>query len=213
MRIVLVDDHPIVRKGLRSLLTAEHGYDVIAEAGTGADAVRLLCELKPDAGIVDLKLPDMSGIEVAAAAKKGSPETRIIMLSMHASGYYIEQAFQAGADGYVVKDVLEQEIIEALQSVKAGKRYLGTVPDSLNSSAPLPADRLIGDPFTQLTSREKEVFQCIVEGKQNKEIAQRLDIGVRTVETHRENIMKKFGVHSAAELIHYTYKNNIGKSL
>jgi len=207
MRIFLVDDHPIVRKGLRSLLEEQNGYSVVGEAGTGAGAIQLCYDLAVDVCIVDLKLPDMSGIDVAAEIKQRSPTTRTIILSMHANDFYVEQAFQKGADGYVVKDVLEDEIVKAIQSVMNGKRYLSKLP--AGSLLPGPAKGAADEFYTRLTNREKEVFHLIVQGKQNKEIAQQMSISVRTVEAYRANIMRKLKLHNHAEMIHYAVQNRI----
>jgi len=207
MHIVLVDDHPIVRKGLRSLLEEQPGYRVIGEAGTGSAAIRLFRDLVPDVGIIDLKLPDMSGIDVAVEVRRQSPATKTIILSMHANDFYLEQAFQKGIDGYVVKDVLEDEIVRAICAVMSGKRYVSKLPAGslFQGSGHGAAD----ESFARLTNREKEVFHLIVQGKQNKEIAQQMSISVRTVETYRANIMRKLKLHNQAEMIHYAVQNKI----
>jgi two-component system response regulator NreC len=204
MRLVLVDDHPVVRKGLKVLLEERFMCEVAGEAGTGAEAVDLIARVRPEVAILDVKLPDMSGFQVAFAVKQRSPETRIIMLSMHADEFHVEEALRSGADGYVVKDALENEIIDAVRAVTAGKRYLSKM---LDRSADSSAGSV--DPLRPLTRREREVFRLIAQGLQNKQIADKLFISLRTVETHRAKIMHKLGLRTPAELIHLAIRRNI----
>jgi two-component system, NarL family, response regulator NreC len=210
MRVVLVDDHPVVRKGLKALLEEQSAFRVVGEASDGAEAVAIIKKLKPDVAILDLKLPDMNGLQVTAEVKRQSPATRVIILSMHANDFYVDEAFRKGADGYVVKDALEREIIEAITHVTSGGRYLSEMLSS--SLVATRIERHTGvekDHFHGLTNREREIFCLIAQGHFNKAIAMQLDISVRTVETHRANIMRKLSLHTPSELIHYAVSRKI----
>ena len=210
MRVVLVDDHPVVRKGLKALLEDEHAIHVVGEASQGSEAVDIITKLKPDVAILDLKLPDMNGLQATAEVKRHSPTTHVIILSMHANDFYVDEAFRKGADGYVVKDALEREIIEAIAVVAAGGRYLSEMLSS--SLVASRIERLKGmhhDHFHTLTNREREIFCLIAQGYFNKDIATQLDISVRTVETHRANIMRKLSLHTPSELIHYAVSRKL----
>ena len=210
MNMILVDDHPLIRKGLKTFLEENRAYRVVGEAGSGAEAIKLIYDLKPHIAILDIKLPDMSGFQIASAAKQHSPATRIIMLSMHADEFHINEAFRSGADGYVVKNAMEHEMAEAIQAVTNGGRYLSKVlaqqaaGDTQNGMSPLQ-----DEPYQTLTNREREVFCLIAQGYQNKEIAEKLFISFRTVETHRAKIMRKLQLNSPAELIHFAVRRNI----
>lgn len=210
MRIVLVDDHPVVRKGLKALLEEQPAFHVVGEAGDGAGAVDLIRKLEPDVAILDLKLPDMSGLQATAEAKRHAPETRVIILSMHANDFYVEEAFRKGADGYVVKDALEREIIDAITLVAAGGRYLSEMlATSLVASRIERFKGAANCHFHALTNREREIFCLIAQGHINRDIAAQLTISVRTVETHRANIMRKLNIHTPSELIRYAVSNKI----
>jgi DNA-binding NarL/FixJ family response regulator len=208
MRLVLVDDHPLVRKGLKALLEESDQYRVVGEAGTGADGVDLIGRLRPEVAVVDIKLPDMNGFQVAAAARAKSPATRIVMLSMHADEFHVNEALRCGADGYVVKNAMEHEIIEAITTVTGGGRYISSIlMTSPSSDAPKTAGS--DDPYQRLTRREQEIFCLIAQAWQNKQIAEKLFISQRTVETHRARIMRKLELRSHAELIHLAVRKKI----
>jgi two-component system, NarL family, response regulator NreC len=210
MNIVLVDDHPVLRKGLKSLLEEKYASCIAGEAGSGAEAISLISGLRPDIAVIDIKLPDISGFEVATAVKKTSPLTRIIMLSMHADAFHVDEALRSGADGYVVKNAMEHEIIDAVDAVNAGGRYfsksLARSAEAQSATKPSPAR---DDPYHTLTKREKEILRLIAQGSQNKEIAEALFISPRTVETHRARIMRKLDLQSATELVHFAVRRNI----
>ncbi len=201
MDIVLVDDHPVVRKGIKALLEENRTYRIVGEAGKGADAVKLIGTLRPRVALLDISLPDMSGFQAAVAAKEQSPDTRIIMLTMHADEFHVNEAFRSGADGYVVKNAMEREIVDAIRAVTAGARYIST------SVSLTVADG--GDPYQRLTKREREILCLIAQGNQNKKIAERLFISCRTVETHRAKIMRKLDLRTPAELIHFAVQRNL----
>jgi DNA-binding NarL/FixJ family response regulator len=210
MKTVLVDDHPLVRKGLKALLEEKHQHRVVGEAGSGAEAIGLIADLRPQLAIIDIKLPDMSGFQVAVVSKQRSPETRIIMLSMHADEFHVEEAFRSGADGYVVKNAMEHEIIDAIRTVLAGGRYVSKMLSREATDASMdPASVRGNDPYQTLTKREREIFCLIAHGHQNKQIADKLIISQRTVETHRAKIMRKLKLNSSTELIHLAVRRNI----
>jgi DNA-binding NarL/FixJ family response regulator len=207
--IVLADDHAIVRIGLRTLLAAESGCSVVGEAVNGVAAVEMVRELRPDVLILDLMMPEMSGMQVIDEIKRAAPGTRIIVLSMHADRSYVSESLQKGADGYVVKDSLAHEIVGAIHAVMAGATYLSEplqacmVAGERNDTAALPVRDKI------LTAREKEILSMVARGMANKEIAALLFISIRTVEAHRSRIMRKLNIHSHAGLIHFAMRQNI----
>lgn len=209
MDILIVDDHPIVQKGLKLLLEAEPGWRVAGQASDGAAATRLVSELRPAIAIVDLNLPDSSGLEVTAAIKRLSPETRVIILSMHINDFYIKAARRNGADAYVSKHVAESEIVNAVRAVTSGRTY----PEHFGANGPdEPAyakEKSATVAATVLTLRECQVLELLANGGQNKDVAQHLKISVRTAEKHRGNIMRKLNLKSHAELIHYAVHSNI----
>lgn len=200
--IVIIDDHAILRSGLRHILE-EHAYEVIGEAANAAEAAQVLAQKTPGIIILDIGLPGVRGIELASEILRQYPEIRIIFLTVHKDEEYVQQALAVGAYGYVLKDCIETEIIDALQYAEAGRKYLTPLISSevvaglsLRSSA--PSDLAA---FDTLTPREREVLTLLCDGKTNKEIAQALFISVRTAEHHRQMVMKKTGVRSIADLI------------
>ncbi len=208
--IVLADDHPIVRVGVRTLLEKEQDFRIIGETYDGVDTVRTVKYLGPDVLVLDLMMPGMNGIYVTREVKKNSPGTRIIILSMHASESYIQEAFRNGADGYVLKDTIAGEIVKAIRTVMAGRRYIGELAeedeiDTFIENSPKPD----GEAYDKLTAREREILHLIAKGHHNKEIAEKLVISVRTVETHRARTMRKLSVRNQAELIHFAVQKKI----
>jgi len=210
MKIVLVDDHPLVRKGLKILLEEKYPSCIAGEAGSGTEAIRLISDLQPRIAVIDIRLPDISGFEVATAVKQKSPGTRIIMLSMHADEYHVDEAFRSGADGYVVKNAMEHEILDAVGAVNAGDRYLSGLLDrsasGFSTGKQTPSKY---DLYDTLTKREKEILRLIAQGSQNKQIAETLFISPRTVETHRASIMQKLNFQTATELVHFAVRRDI----
>lgn len=195
IRVLLVDDHQLVRDGLHSRLGETPGIEVVGEAGTGAEALTLAANLQPDLVLLDIGLPDMSGLDVAARLAEVAPGTRALMLSMYDNREYVLSALRAGAAGYVLKDAASKEIIAAIRAVAAGASYcsasLTTALATGGSEPPL------------LTEREREILILVAKGNSNKRIAQQLDVSVRTVETHRLNLRKKLGIETPAGLIRY----------
>lgn len=195
IRILLVDDHQLVRDGLHSRLGETPGIEVVGEAGTGSDALALAATLQPDLVLLDIGLPDMSGLDVAAQLADVAPGSRALMLSMYDNREYVISAIRAGAAGYVLKDASSKEIIAAIRAVAAGGSYY---------SAPLTTALATGGSEPPvLTEREREILILVAQGNSNKRIAQQLDVSVRTVETHRLNLRKKLGVETPAGLIRY----------
>ncbi len=204
--VVLADDHPIVRQGLRTLLEQEAGCRVVGEAADGLTAIDLITRLRPALAILDLQMPDLDGLEVARRVPTRSPETRVIMLSMHSDEPYVLDALRHGALGYVLKGSATTDLVEAVRAVQAGQRFL---------SAPL-ADRALEayarraaesgrppDRYDLLTRREREVLQLAAQGLTNSEIGDRLAISPRTAETHRANLLRKLGLQSQTELVRF----------
>lgn len=211
MRILLADDHGIVRRGLKSLLESQPGLSVIGEAADGLEALRLCSELSPDLLIIDISMPLMNGIEVASRAQKLEPSPGVIILSMHADESYIMRALAAGARGYLVKDATDEDLIPAVRAVAAGKPFF-----SPTVAAVLMEDyvrqlraRGLSDSYELLTDREREILQLLAEGRSNKEVAALLDVGLSTVETHRANLMQKLNLHNTAEIVLYAVRKGI----
>jgi two-component system response regulator NreC len=211
VRIVLADDHTILREGLRALLTADSNIVVVGEAQDGREAVRCVEKLEPDLLLMDLSMPRMSGMDAIREIKKRYPNTRIIALTVHKTEEYLLTTLQAGADGYVLKDATHDELVIAMRTVMAGKSYLS--PDV---SEKVIEGYLVGKESSRslsawetLSQREREVLKLIAEGYKNKEIAEDLCISLKTVEKHRANLMKKLDLHNAAALTVYA----VGKGL
>jgi two-component system, NarL family, response regulator NreC len=211
LRVLLADDHGIVRRGLRSLLESEPGLSIIAEATDGLEALRLCEEHAPDTLIVDIAMPKMNGIEVAARVQKLAHPPKVIILSMHADESYILRALAAGARAYLLKDATDEDLLPAVRVVASGKPYFSPAV-----AAVLVEDymrrlqtRGLSDSYDLLTDREKEVLQLLAEGRSNKEVATLLDLGLSTVETHRANLMQKLNLHSTAEIVLYAVRKGI----
>lgn len=211
MRVLLADDHAIVRRGLRSLLETERHVVVVAEAGDGHEAIRLAEQHRPDIAILDIGMPLMNGIEVAARLRAMDTPPRVLVLSMHTDESYILRALAAGAQAYLLKDSTDEELLPALRAVSSGKPFV-----SAAVSAVLVEDyvrhlqsRGLTDTFHLLTAREREVLQLLAEGRANKEVATRLQVGLSTVETHRANLMQKLNLHNTAEIVLYAVRKGI----
>ena len=211
MRVLLADDHAIVRRGLRSLIESQPGLKVVAEAADGLEALRLSEEHQPDAIILDVGMPKLNGIEVAERVQKQTRPPSVIILSMHADESYIIRALAAGARAYLLKDATDEDLLPALRAVASGKPFFSpTVTGVLIEDyvRQLQA-RGLTDSYHLLTDREKEVLQLLAEGRTNKEVAALLDVGVSTVETHRANLMQKLNLHNTAEIVLYAVRKRI----
>ena len=211
MRVLLADDHGIVRRGLRSLLESQSGIDVVGEAADGFEALRLCTELNPDILILDVAMPKMNGIDVAARLQKLERPPSVIVLSMHTDESYIIRALAAGARGYLLKDATDEDLLPAIRSVAAGKPFFSPAVTAVlmeDYMRQLQA-RGLSDSYHLLTDRERQVLQLLAEGRSNKEVATLLDVGVSTVETHRANLMQKLSLHNTAEIVLYAVRKGI----
>ena len=206
-RAVIVEDHTIVREGLRPLLEGR-GIEVIGEAGDGLAGVKVAKELVPDIVIMDVALPRLGGIEAARRVVKGNPDVKVIMLSIHDEPQYVFKSLEAGAKGYLVKDVPIEELLTAIAAVMRGETYLSSnfPPGLLESYVKMVKRGKKADEFSQLTRREREILQYIAEGHTSPQIAKMLFISKKTVENHRANIMEKLNIHDTAGLVRYAIK-------
>ncbi len=211
MRVLLADDHSIVRRGLRALIETQPDLKVVAEAGDGLEALKLVEEHQPDAVILDVAMPRLNGIEVAERVQKLHRAPSVLILSMHADESYIIRALAAGARAYLLKDATDEDLIPALRAVAAGRPFFSPsvtgvlIEDYVRQ---LQA-RGLTDSYHLLTDREREVLQLLAEGRSNKEVAALLDVGVSTVETHRANLMQKLNLHNTAEIVLYAVRKRI----
>jgi two-component system response regulator NreC len=205
LRIVLADDHTILREGLRALLSADPNFDIVGEAKDGREAVRCVEKLEPNLLLMDLSMPRMSGMDAISEIKKRYSDTKIIALTVHKTEEYLLTALQAGVDGYVLKDATHDELVLAIHNVMAGKRYLspGISGQVIEGYLEGKEDSQSGSSWQKLSQREREVLKLIAEGYKNKEIAEDLCISLKTVEKHRANLMKKLDLHNAAGLTVY----------
>ena len=214
INIVLADDHVLVRKGIKSMLELDTEIKVVGEAGNGQEALNVAKELKPDILVLDIRMPEMTGLEAAARLHEYAPATRAVILSMHDSEEYVVQALQAGAFGYLLKDTDKEEFIRALKQVHGGHKYFSgavshVLANQLLNTRPYLAPRTPVEDVYHLTRREKEILRMVIDGKHNKEIADSLGKSLRTIETHRFNIMKKLGVNNAVDMVNKTVRENL----
>jgi DNA-binding NarL/FixJ family response regulator len=211
IRILLADDHGVVRKGLRFLLEQDTGMTVIGEAADGREAVRLAEELSPAVIVMDIAMPLLNGIDATALILKRSPTTGVIMLSMHSDEGYLVRALSAGAKGYLLKDSAEEDLVRAVQTVASGRPFFSPriAQALLDDYVRSLQQRGVEDSYDLLTDREKEVLQLLAEGKTNKEVASLLNLSPYTVETHRTNLMQKLGLHNTAEIVLYAVRKKI----
>jgi two-component system response regulator NreC len=208
--ILLADDHALVRQGLRALLGEEPEFNVIGEAGSGLEAIRLCGKLKPDVLVLDIMLEDVSGIEVARQVRENCPHTAVVVLSMYGDKKHVLEALQAGAKAYVVKKSVSSELVQAVREALVGRRYLGpSLADVVVDAYLEKAETGPADPYDSLSNREREVVHLAAHGYTNAEIAERLCISRRTVETHRANAMRKLDLDNHTELLRYALQRGI----
>jgi two-component system response regulator NreC len=208
--IVLADDHHVVRQGLRTLLESEPDFRVIGEAGDGLEAVQLVERLQPDVLVLDLMMPSLNGLEVTRQVGQRSPQTRVVILSMHSSEAYVMEALRHGAAGYVIKASSAADLIKAVREVTAGRHYLSPPLSEHAIEAYIQrAKEATLDKYETLTTREREVLHLAAEGHSNREIAERLSISPYTAMTHRANLMRKLDLHSQTDLVRYALQRGI----
>jgi two-component system, NarL family, response regulator NreC len=211
IRIILADDHAVMRRGLRLVLEAQKEFQVVGEASDGREAVALAEALKPDVAVLDITMPNMNGIEAARQISAKQPDVSIIVLSMHSDEGYVLRALKAGVRGYLLKESPEADFIQAILSVSQGKAFFSPAVSRMlvEDYVRQMQDKDIEDSYELLTQRERELLQLIAEGKSNKDIANMLNLSTYTVETHRGNMMEKLHLHSVPELILYAVRKGV----
>jgi two-component system response regulator NreC len=206
IRIVLADDHALVRQGFRMILEAQPDMEIVGQAGNGREAVELAEKLKPDVVVMDVAMPELNGTEATRRLAASTPRTRVLALSMHKDSVYVREILRAGARGYLLKDSGDTDLVAAVRAVAKGEGYISpAVSDAVLSDY----RKHVTDPLDLLTGREREVLQSIAEGKTNKEIATALNLSVYTVEAHRGRIMEKLNLHSTGELVRFALRNGL----
>jgi two-component system, NarL family, response regulator NreC len=210
-RVLLADDHSVVRQGLRVWLERSGTIEVVAEAADGRDAVRMAEELAPDIVIMDIAMPLLNGIDATAQITRRNPHTKVIILSVHADESYILRALNAGAKGYLLKEATENDLLPAVASVQLGKPYFSPsiARILLEDYVRALQQNQLQDSYDLLSQREKEVLQLLAEGKSNKEVANLLNLSPHTIDSHRTNMMQKLGLHNTAEIVLYAVRKNI----
>jgi len=209
IKVFLADDHKILRESLVILLSQKENIQVVGEAGDGQDAYQKITELKPDVAVLDISIPRLNGLDLAARLKNELPEVRTIILTMHKTEEYVTKALRSGVRGYVLKDNALEELIECIETVSAGKMFLSQDVTGFVVDGFLSGLRDTGIQTEAVSSREREILQLLAEGKSNKDISEELYLSIKTVETHRANIMRKLGLRNLADLVLYAVRNHI----
>lgn len=212
VRILVADDHHVVRAGLRTLLESKTGWQVCAEAANGREAVEKAGQLKPDVAVLDIGMPLLNGVEATRQIRKLSPQTEVLILTMHESELLVQEVLEAGAHGYILKDDADRNLLTAVDALRRHEPYMSSrLPEAVSKASPSFGEGKAPDRSSRsrLTPREREILQLLAEGKSNKEVASFLGISVKTAETHRANIMLKLDFHSITELVRYAVRNKI----
>ncbi|WP_147819603.1 response regulator [Salidesulfovibrio onnuriiensis] len=209
MRVMIVDDHPLLREGLKAIVNQTGRFSVAAEAGTGKEALAVALEQRPDVILMDISMPDMNGIQIIRELGRELPGTRFLVISMHSEADYIVEAFRAGANGYMIKESAAENLVRGLETVAGGGRFLdsalsGEVLDRLMSSG-----GQYGDVLSSLTTRERQVMRHVIEGLHTKDIARELYISPKTVENHRANMMRKLGFSNTVDLLRFAARTGL----
>jgi two-component system, NarL family, response regulator NreC len=205
-RILLADDHAVVRKGFRLILETQPDMEVVGEASNGRDIVALAEQLKPDIVVMDVSMPELNGIEATRRVTQVSPRTRVLALSMHKDSVYVREILRAGAKGYLLKDAADGDLLSAVRAVARGEGYLSP---AVSEAVLSDYRRHVTNPVDLLTGREREVLQMIAEGKTNKDIANGLNLSVYTVEAHRGRIMEKLNLHNTGDIVRFALRNGL----
>lgn len=206
MRVLLADDHAVVRQGFRFILEAQQDIEVVGEAANGREAVERAEELRPDVVVMDVSMPQLNGIEATRRIGECAPRSRVLALSMHKDSVYVREILKAGARGYLLKDASDSDLVNAVRAVARGDGYLSP---AVSDAVLTDYRKHVTDPVDLLSSREREVLQMIAEGKTNKDIAGSLNLSVYTVEAHRGRIMEKLNLHSTGELVRFAIRNGL----
>ena len=206
IRILLADDHALVRHGFRMILAAESDMEIVGEAANGRDAVETAERLRPDVVVMDVAMPELNGIEATRRLAETAPRTRVLALSMHKDSVYVREILRAGARGYLLKDAFDRDLLAAVRAVAAGEGYLSP---AVSEAVLSDYRKQVSDPLDLLTSREREVLQMLAEGKTNKDIASLLKLSVYTVDAHRGRIMEKLNLHSIGELVRFAVRGGL----
>ena len=211
LRLLLADDHTIVRHGLRKIVEEKPEWQVVAQASNGRDAVKQALSIQPDVAILDIGMPLLNGIDATAQIVRRAPEVKVLILSMYSQEAYVSRALHAGATGYLLKDSAGKDLIKAIATVATGKSYFSPAIAKLmlDDYVRRVASTNIVDKYDSLSEREREIFQLIAEGRSNKEVAEMLGISLATVETHRARILEKLDVHNTAELVLYAVRRGV----
>lgn len=205
-RILLADDHAVVRNGFRMILAAQEDLEVVGEASNGREAVEAAARLQPDVAVMDVTMPELNGIEATRRIAESAPRTRVLALSMHKDAVYVREILRAGAKGYLLKDSGEGDLLTAVRAIARGEAFLSP---AVSEGVLTDYRKHVTDPLDLLTTREREVLQWIAEGKTNKEVATALSLSVYTVEAHRGRIMEKLNLHSTGELVRFAVRHGV----
>lgn len=211
LRVLLVDDHTVVRQGLRRILEADEDIEIVGESGDGRTAAEMVRRLHPNVVVMDIALPELNGIEATRQITKRSEGTKVLILTMHADDVYVRQSLKAGARGYLLKDSEDLDLLKAVKAVGRGGSFFSPLVSKVLLEGYLGdvAGQGVEDNLALLTDREREVLQLIAEGKTNKEIATLLTVSINTVETHRKHIMEKLDLHNTAEIVRFAVRKKI----